>query len=56
MSFIKATSSQQSYNGGSVFTLNKYNYNYGTSPVAVSGLLNSLTVYVNRFQPTGSGV
>ena len=56
MSFIKITNSQQSYNGGALFILNKFNYNYATPPVAVSGLINTLNTYVNRFKPAGSGV
>lgn len=55
MSFKNITGSQQSYNGGSVFGFNKYNYNYGTPPVGVSGLINVLNIYLNRFKPPGSG-
>lgn len=56
MSFIRITSSQESYNGGAIFTLNKQNYNYGTPAVSVSGLILSLNTWQNRFQVPGSGV
>lgn len=56
MSFSKITTSQQSHNGGAMFSLNKLNYNYGTPPVAVSGLILSLNVWQNRYKVPGSGV
>jgi len=57
MSFVRITSSQDSYNGGALFTLNKNNYNYGTPPVLASGLISTLNTWVGRYKAiSASGV